>query len=262
MSWVFWETASTALKTADIGLSVDNATDIARESADMILMEQNLLVLRDGVLEGRKVYGNLIKYLRMTTSSNFGNALSMVGACFLLPFLPLKPIHILIQNLLYDFSQTAVPFDNVDEEFLQKPRRWEVADIERFMLCFGPVSSLFDYVLFAVMWFVFEADAIDKQALFQAGWFMEGLLSQTLIVHLIRTRRIPFLQSRPAPFLLSMTLLVMAIGIYIPYSPLSASLGFTPPGPSYFAWLTAILSGYCLLTQRVKRWFILKYGYD
>lgn len=252
---------SPALKSADIGLSVDNAVDIAKESADMILMEQNLLVLRDGVTEGRKTYGNLIKYIRMTTSSNFGNVLSMIGASLLLPFLPMKPIHILIQNLLYDLSQTAIPFDRVDEEFLQKPRRWEILNIERFMLCFGPVSSLFDYLLFAIMWFVFEANTIEKQALFQAGWFIEGLLSQTLIVHMIRTREIPFLQSWPAPQLLGMTLLVIAIGIYIPYSPVSTILGFSPPPVAYFFWLSGILIGYFLLTQAVKYWFIRKYGY-
>lgn len=252
---------SPALKSADIGLSVDNAVDIAKESADMILLEQNLLVLRDGVLEGRKVYGNVIKYIRMTTSSNFGNVLSMVGASFLLPFLPLKPTHILIQNLLYDFSQTAIPFDTVDDEFLAKPRQWEVVNIERFMLYFGPVSSIFDYVLFAIMWFVFDANSVAKQSLFQAGWFIEGLLSQTLIVYMIRTSRIPFLQSWPSPQLLIMTFLIMAIGIYIPYSPLSITLGFSSPPASYFYWLAGILPCYFLFTQVVKFWFIRKYGF-
>lgn len=253
---------SPGLKSADVGISVDNAVDIAKESADMVLLEQSLLILKDGIIEGRKVFGNLIKYIRMTTSSNFGNVFSMVGASFLLPFLPMKPIHLLTQNLLYDFSQTIIPFDRVDEEFLQQPHRWEVKNIERFMLHFGPISSLFDYALFAIMWFVFGANTIEKQSLFQAGWFIEGLLSQTLIVHMIRTQKIPFLQSWPAPQLLFMTVLVMSVGAYIPYSPIAQMLGFTAPPPSYFLWLLGILVSYFLLTQSVKIWFIRKYGYN
>lgn len=252
---------SPALRMADIGLSVENAVDIAKESADMILLEQNLLVLSEGVLEGRKVFGNLIKYVRMTTSSNFGNVFSMVGASFLLPFLPMKPIHILVQNLLYDFSQMALPFDTVDEEFLQKPHRWEIHNIERFMLIFGPISSMFDYSLFAIMWFIYAANTVDKQSLFQAGWFIEGLLSQTCIVYMIRTPKLPFVQSWPAPSLLLTTVLIMAIGIYLPYSPLQSVLLLTPPPPSYFLWLVGILLCYFALTQWVKFWFIKKYGY-
>ncbi len=253
---------SPALKAADIGLSVNNAVDIAKESADMILLEQNLLVLRDGVVEGRKVFGNLVKYIRMTTSSNFGNVLSMLGASFILPFLPMKPIHILTQNLLYDFSQTAIPFDRVDEDFLKAPHPWKISNIERFMLVFGPVSSLFDYALFAIMWFVFGANTPAKQSLFQAGWFIEGLLSQVFIVHMIRTRQIPFLQSWPAPQLLLTSVIIMSIGIALPYSPLAIPMGFEAPPPAYFGWLLAILVAYFLLTQLVKRWFITKYGYD
>jgi Mg2+-importing ATPase len=250
-----------ALKTADIGLSVDHAADIARESADIILLEQSLLVLRDGVLEGRKVFGNLIKYIRMTTSSNFGNVLSMVGASFLLPFLPMKPIQILTQNLLYDFSQTAIPFDTVDEEFLVEPHQWKILDIEHFMLIFGPISSLFDYALFAVMWFVFQANTIPRQELFQTGWFIEGLLSQILIVHLIRTAKIPFIQSWPAPQLMMLTLIIMAIGIYLPHSPLAPFFGFVLLPGTYFVWLFVILINYFILTQLIKGWFIRKYGY-
>lgn len=253
---------SPALISADIGISVDNAVDIAKESADLILLEHNLMILKDGILEGRKVFGNLIKYIRMTTSSNFGNVISIVGASYLLPFLPMKPIHILIQNLLYDFSQTVIPFDKVDESFLQRPHTWEITNIERFMLFFGPISSLFDYLLFAIMWFVFSANAVEKQSLFQAGWFIESLLSQTIIIHMIRTRQLPFMQNWPAPQLLWATLIVMSIGIYIPYSPLSGTLGFTPPPLSYFLWLLGILIGYFILTQTVKLWFIGKYGYD
>lgn len=253
---------SPALKAADVGLSVNNAVDIAKESADIIILEQNLLVLKDGVIEGRKVFGNILKYLRMTTSSNFGNSLSMVGASLLLPFLPMLPIHILVQNLLYDFSQTALPFDRVDDEFLQTPHRWEIPSIQRFILTFGPVSSLFDYALFSVMWFVFQANTPAHQSLFQTGWFIEGLLSQTLIIHIIRTRKIPFLQSWAAPQLIFTTILIMAIGIYLPFSPLSGILGFVAPPDTYFWWLLGILTSYVVLVQLVKQAFIHKYGLD
>ncbi|WP_303674198.1 magnesium-translocating P-type ATPase [Vampirovibrio chlorellavorus] len=253
---------SPALHRADVGVSVANAVDIARESADMILLEQSLLVLKDGVIEGRKVFGNIIKYIRMTTSSNFGNVFSMVGASFLLPFLPMMPIQILAQNLLYDISQTAIPFDRVDEAFLARPHRWEVPNVERFMLTFGPVSSIFDYVLFAVMWFVFQANTEPRQALFHTGWFIEGLLSQVLIVHFIRTASIPFLQSWAAPQLLVMTGLIIAVGIYLPHSPLAPFFGFVTLPAHYFAWLVGILAAYFVLIQVVKRWFIGKFGYD
>lgn len=253
---------SPALHRADVGISVANAVDIARESADMILLEQSLLVLNDGVIEGRKVFGNIIKYIRMTTSSNFGNVFSMMGASFLLPFLPMMPIQILAQNLLYDISQTAIPFDRVDEAFLARPHRWEVPNVERFMLTFGPVSSIFDYILFAVMWFVFQANTVDRQALFHTGWFIEGLLSQVLIVHFIRTARIPFLQSWAAPQLLVMTGLIIGIGIYLPHSPLAPFFGFVTLPGHYFAWLMGILAAYFILIQMVKRWFIGKFGYD
>jgi len=253
---------SPALKEADVGLSVNNAVDIAKESADMILLEQNLLVLRDGIIEGRKVFGNLIKYIRMTTSSNFGNVFSMVGASLLLPFLPMLPIQILTQNLLYDFSQTTIPFDTVDAEYLTTPHTWQISKTERFMLAFGPVSSLFDYLLFAVMWFIFGANTIEKQALFHTGWFVEGLLSQVLIVHLIRTRKIPFIESLAAPQLLVLTLIIMAIGLSLPFSPLARFFGFVALPGVYFIWLFGLLLGYCLLTQLVKVWFIRKFGYD
>lgn len=252
---------SPALNAADIGLSVNNAVDIAKESADMILLEESLLVLNDGIIEGRKVFANIIKYIRMTTSSNFGNVFSMVGASFILPFLPMKPIQILTQNLLYDFSQLGIPFDRVDEETLQKPRRWEVKNVEHFLLTFGPVSSLFDYALFAVMWFVFQANTLERQEIFQTGWFIEGLLSQTLIVHLIRTAKIPFFQSWAAPQLITLTVSIMALGIYLPYSPIARFLGFVQPPSHYFWWLVGILISYCLLTQLVKVWFIKRFSY-
>jgi len=251
-----------ALKAADVGISVDSAVDIAKESADIILLEKSLLVLEEGVIEGRMVFGNIMKYIRMTMSSNFGNVFSMVGASAILPFLPMLPIHILIQNLLYDFSQLAIPIDKVDEEYLTKPRKWEMGHLTKFMLFFGPTSSIFDYATFALLWFVFGANTIAKQSLFQSGWFVEGLLSQTLIIHMIRTSKVPFLQSWAATPLTILTVLIMAIGIYIPFSPFAHAIGLMPLPLPYFYWLALILVSYCVLTQGVKRWFINQYGYN
>ncbi len=245
-----------ALREADIGISVDTAVDLAKESADIIMLEKSLLFLKDGVVEGRKTFGNIIKYIKMTLSSNFGNVFSILGASILFPFLPMLPVQILLQNLLYDLSQTFVTFDHVDQEFLLKPRKWEPKGIAQFMFAIGPVSSIFDYVLFAVMWYFYAANSLDRQSLFQSGWFIEGLLSQTLIVHMIRTRKIPFIQSTASLPLLMATIVMVLIGIYIPYSPIGASLGFTPLPGSYFYWLIAILLCYCILTQFVKMWFI------
>ena len=251
---------SPALRTADIGISVDTAVDIAKESADIILLEKSLMVLEEGVIEGRRTFGNIVKYIRMAASSNFGNMCSVLGASALLPFLPMLPLQILIQNLLYDISQTAIPFDEVDKEYTEKPRKWEIGGLGRFMIFIGPISSLFDYATFAVMWFAFDAQTSQAQSLFQSGWFIEGLLSQTLIVHIIRTARIPFIQSRAAAPLLLMTAAVMAIGIYIPFSPIAHVVGLQPLPVIYFAWLVAILLGYTVLTQLVKQWFIRTYG--
>ncbi len=249
-----------ALRTADVGISVDTGADIARESADIILLEKSLLVLEEGVIAGRATFGNIIKYIKMAASSNFGNMLSVLVASACLPFLPMLPLQILIQNLLYDISQTAIPFDRVDEEYLKRPRQWLVGDIGRFMFCIGPISSLFDLATFALLWYVFGANAVDRQSLFQSGWFVEGLLSQTLIIHMIRTAKVPFLQSRAAAPLLSITLVIMAAGVLIPYTRLGAAIGMTPLPAAYFPWLAAILTGYCALTQVVKQWFMRKYG--
>ncbi|HMF37065.1 MAG TPA: magnesium-translocating P-type ATPase, partial [Isosphaeraceae bacterium] len=249
-----------ALRTADVGISVDTGADIARESADIILLEKSLLVLEEGVIAGRATFGNIIKYIKMAASSNFGNMFSVLIASACLPFLPMLPLQILIQNLLYDISQTAIPFDRVDEEYLERARRWLVGDIGRFMLCIGPISSLFDLATFALLWYVFGANAVDRQSLFQSGWFVEGLLSQTLIIHMIRTAKLPFLQSRAAAPLLSITLVIMAAGVVIPFSRLGAAIGMTPLPAAYFPWLMAILTGYCALTQVVKQWFVRKYG--
>ncbi|HSS46538.1 MAG TPA: magnesium-translocating P-type ATPase [Burkholderiales bacterium] len=253
---------SAALRTADIGISVDTAVDIAKESADIILLEKHLMVLEEGVLEGRKTFGNIVKYIKMAASSNFGNMFSVLGASTFLPFLPMLPIQLLIQNLLYDISQIAIPFDSVDKEYSERPRKWEIGALGRFMVFIGPISSVFDYATFAVMWFAFSANTIEVQSLFQSGWFIEGLLSQTLIVHIIRTGKIPFIQSRATLPLLLMTASVMAIGIYIPFSPIAHVVGLRPLPGFYFAWLAGILFGYTVLTQFVKVWFIRKYGFN
>ena len=252
---------SPALRAADIGISVDTAVDIAKESADIILLEKSLLVLEEGVIEGRRTFGNIVKYIKMAASSNFGNVFSVLGASTLLPFLPMLPLQLLTQNLLYDVSQTAIPFDEMDKEYTEKPRKWEIGSLARFMLFIGPVSSLFDYATFAVMWFVFGARTAGEQSLFQSGWFIEGLLSQTLIVHIIRTSRMPFFESRAALPLLVMTAAVMAIGICIPFSPIAPVLGLRPLPATYFAWLLAILIAYAMLTQLVKRQFVRRYGF-
>ncbi len=250
-----------ALRVADVGISVDTAADIAKESADIILLEKNLLVLESGVIEGRKTFANIIKYIRMGTSSNFGNMFSVLGASAILPFLPMQPVQILINNLLYDFSQTGIPFDRVDREDLVKPPKWEIDNIQRFMIFIGPISSIFDYATYALMWFVFGATSRDHQALFQTGWFVESLMTQTLIVHVIRTAKVPFFQSRASLPMLLITATVMGVAMYLPFSPLSASLGFVPLPAVYFLWLAFILTCYCVLTQFVKTWFIKKYGY-
>ncbi len=182
-----------ALRAADIGISVDGAVDIAREAADIILLEKSLMVLEEGVIEGRRTFANMLKYIKMTASSNFGNVFSVLVASAFLPFLPMLPLHLLIQNLLYDVSQVAIPFDNVDDEQIEKPQRWNPADLGRFMIFFGPISSIFDILTFCLMWWVFKANVPEAQTLFQSGWFVVGLLSQTLIVHMIRTRRVPFI---------------------------------------------------------------------
>lgn len=249
-----------ALRQSDIGISVDSAVDIAKESADIILLEKDLMVLEDGVLEGRKTFGNINKYIKMTASSNFGNMFSVMFASAFLPFLPMMPIHLLIQNLLYDISQTTIPFDRMDPEFLRKPRRWDASDLKRFMIYIGPISSIFDIVTYLVMWHVFGCNSPEHQSLFQSGWFIEGLLSQTLIVHMIRTRKIPFIQSHATWPVIGMTTLVMVIGIVIPFTSFGASIGLQALPLSYFPWLVGILLSYCVLTQLVKNWYIRKFS--
>jgi Mg2+-importing ATPase len=249
-----------ALKDADVGISVDTAVDIAKESADIILLEKSLLVLEEAVIEGRKTFANIIKYIKMTASSNFGNVFSVLIASIFLPFLPMLPIQLLVQNLLYDISQVSIPWDDVDQDYLKQPRKWDAGGIARFMVFIGPISSIFDVVTFLLMWHVFGANTVENQSLFQSGWFVVGLLTQTLIVHMIRTQHIPFFQSRAATPVILLTASIMAFGIYVPFSALGAHLGMVPLPLSYFPWLVGILLSYCALTQLVKRLYIRRFA--
>ena len=248
-----------ALHTADVGISVNTAVDIAKEAADMILLEKSLLVLDEGVIEGRKVFSNITKYLRMGASSNFGNMFSVLGASIFVPFLPMLPVQILANNLLYDLGQTTIPTDAVDPERILAPRRWDLGNLTRFVLFIGPCSSIFDYSTFLMMLYVFNCwdlstpqVAAHSASLFQTGWFVESLLTQTLIIHVIRTNKIPLLQSRSSRPVLVMSLVIMAIGIAIPFSPVGASLGFTRLPALYWPLLALTLLCYVLLTQAVK----------
>ncbi len=248
-----------ALREADVGISVEGATDIARESADIILLEKSLRVLEDGVLRGREVYGNIIKYIKMTASSNFGNVLSILAASAWLPFLPMLPVQLLVQNLLYDCSQLALPWDRMDAAFLRRPRAWDAGGIVRFMLCIGPISSLFDVTTFVLLWVVFGAASPGHHALFQSGWFVEGLLSQTLVVHMIRTKQVPFLQSHAARPVVLMTTAAMGIALWLPASRIGAALHLTPLPWAFYPWLAATLLAYCAMTQAVKTWYIRRF---
>jgi Mg2+-importing ATPase len=265
-----------ALRAADVGLSVDNAVDIAKESADMILLEKSLMVLEEGVLEGRKVFVNILKYIRMGASSAFGNMFSMVGASALFEFIPMLPIQILTNNLLYDFSQVPIPTDNVGPDLIAKPHPWDMGEITRFIVFIGPVSSIFDYTTYALMWFLFkcsqaglpppadlagrflhpDADHTFRAALFQTGWFVESIMTQTLIIHVIRTKKIPFLQARASVPLTITTLVIMAVGAWLPFSPMGPMLGFVPLPGLYWPLVLLTLLCYVVLTQLVKMWLI------
>ena len=262
-----------SMRAADVGISVDTAVDVAKESADIILLEKSLLVLEDGIIEGRKVFGNIIKYIRMGASSNFGNMFSVVGGSYFLPFLPMAPIQILLNNLLYDASQVGIPSDHVDEEYLKTPRRWNIENIRRFMVFIGPMSSIFDYATFFLMLYFFKCELYSHAAttpemkgyyesLFHTGWFVESILTQTLIVHIIRTNKIPFLQSIASPFLLLTTVLVMIAGGVLPYLPIGSYFGFVPLPASFWIWIAGFLLCYSVLTHSVKVWFHRKYGMD
>jgi len=247
-----------ALKTSDVGISVNNAVDIAKESADIILLKKSLMVLEDGVTEGRKTFGNIIKYIKMGSSSNFGNMFSMTGGSLFLPFLPMLPIQILLNNFLYDVSQIAIPTDQVDKEYLTKPRPWNVKYIRNFMVIIGPISSIYDFLTYGVMLFIFHSSA----ELFHTGWFIESLCTQTLVIHIIRTGKIPFIESRPSRFLILMSIIIVSIGIAIPFTPLAKPFGFVKPPPMYFMALFIMVTTYLCLVQVVKKWFIRKYGYE
>ncbi|HEV3216059.1 MAG TPA: magnesium-translocating P-type ATPase [Vicinamibacterales bacterium] len=247
-----------ALKAADVGISVNSAVDIAKESSDIILLEQSLLVLESGVVEGRKVFGNIIKYVKMAASSNFGNMFSVVGASAFLPFLPMQPIQVLANNLLYDFSQTTIPTDNVDPEWLKKPRRWAIGDIRRFIVVIGPISSIFDYLTYFIMLYVFNA--WKNPALFQTGWFVESIFTQTLIIHVIRTNKIPFIESRASWPLTATSIVIVAIGAWLTVSPLAGPLGLVRLPRLYWLFLAGMLLGYVALTQVVKSWFVRRFG--
>ena len=262
-----------SMRAADVGISVDTAVDVAKESADIILLEKSLLVLEDGIMEGRKVFCNIVKYIRMGASSNFGNMFSMVGSSFLLPFLPMTPAQILLNNLLYDFSQVGIPFDNVDPEYLQAPRKWNIDNIKKFMIFIGPISSIFDYATFFLMLYFFKCilfkDAGTPPAmkehyerLFQTAWFVESILTQTMIVHIIRTRKIPFFQSSPSTTLLICTVFIMAIGAYLPFSPLAENFGFVPLPGIFWVWVAGFVLCYSVITHFVKVWFFNRYGID
>ena len=252
-----------ALHAADVGISVDTAVDLAKEAADIILLEKSLLVLDEGVLEGRKVFSNIVKYVRMGASSNFGNMFSVLGASIFVPFLPMRPVQILANNLLYDVGQTAIPTDTVDVENIQQPRTWQIEELTRFILFIGPCSSIFDYSTYFLMLYVFNCwnvstpeAAAHSQSLFQTGWFVESLLTQTLIIHVIRTNKIPFLQSRPSTFLMVTSGLIIAIGVALPFSPLGRYLGFSALPVRYWPYLVLTLVGYVFLTQGVKAWLL------
>jgi Mg2+-importing ATPase len=252
-----------ALHAADVGISVDTAVDIAKEAADMILLEKSLLVLDEGVLEGRKVFWNIVKYIRMGASSNFGNMFSVLGASVFVPFLPMRPIQILANNLLYDIGQAAIPTDAVDDDRVQKPRTWDIKELTRFILFIGPCSSVFDYSTYFLMLYIFKcwdvstsAAAAHSESLFQTGWFVESLLTQTLIIHVIRTNKIPFLQSRPSEFLMVTGAVIMAIGVAMPFTPIGRYLGFIALPPLYWPCIAMTLLCYVLLTQTVKAWLL------
>lgn len=276
-----------AMKASDVGISVDSAVDIAKESADIILLEKSLMVLEEGIIEGRKTYANMIKYIKMTASSNFGNMFSVLAASALLPFLPMMSVHLILLNLIYDISCMAIPWDNVDEEFLKEPRSWDASSIGSFMLWIGPTSSVFDWTTYLLMYFVicpmfvsngvlFNAiqsgsiiqsgifAGLDMRttyiAMFQAGWFVESMWTQTLVIHMIRTQKIPFIQSRAS---LPLTLLTGAgIGVLtiIPFTELGKILGFVKLPPIYFVFLAITVILYMILVTILKKMYVKRYG--
>lgn len=251
-----------ALKNSDVGISVNNAADIAKESADIILLKKSLMVLKDGVIEGRKTFGNILKYVKMGSSSNFGNMLSMTGGSIFLPFLPMEPIQILLNNFLYDVSQIALPTDEVDKEYILKARPWNVNYIKKFMVIIGPISSLYDFLTYGIMLFVFHASTPELAPLFHTGWFIESLCTQTLVIYIIRTGKIPFIESKPSKLLMLTSISIVTAAILITFSPLAKSFGFVALPILYFQILFFMVVTYLLLVQLVKSWFIKRYGYE
>ena len=248
-----------SLKTADVGISVENAVDVAKESADLILLQPDLTVLDQGVLEGRKTFGNTMKYIMMGVSSNFGTMFSVAGASLFLNFLPMTAIQILLNNLLYDLSEATIPTDNVDEEYIEKPKKLDISYIRRFMVIMGPVSSIFDFLTFFLLCcVVFKA---CRFPVFQTAWFVESLSTQTLVVFVLRTRKTPFYKSKPGRYLLISSLSVVAVAFALPYTPLGAVFGFTPPPATFYLALAGLIAGYLFLVEVVKKWFIKRYAY-
>jgi Mg2+-importing ATPase len=252
-----------ALRSADIGISVDSAVDIAKEAADIILLEKSLMVLEDGVEEGRKTFANMLKYIKITASSNFGNVFSVLVASAFLPFEPMLPMHLLVLNLLYDISQIVIPFDNVDREFILKPQNWDAKELRRFIVFFGPLSSIFDITTFILLWYFYGANSPTHATFFQSGWFVESLFTQTMIVHMIRTRKIPFIQSNASISMVIMMVIILSIGVLIPMTPITATYFKMQSLPiSYFIWLIITVISYLLLTQFMKNIYTKKYGWN
>lgn len=248
------------LHQADVGISVDSAVDIAKETADIILLKKDLMVLEEGVIEGRRTFGNIIKYIKMAASGNLGNMISVIASSIFLPFLPMLPVQILTQNLLCDFSQMGMPFDSVDKEYIQKPRKWETESIKSFMAFLGPVSSVFDILCFAVMWWVIKANTVELSPLFQCGWFVFGTVSQVLVIHMIRTAKVPFLQSMPSMPLFLSTFIVAAAALIISFSNFAVGLDMMRLPVAFIPWLALISAGYLLCVQFIKRIYVHRYG--
>lgn len=247
---------SPPLKQADVGISVDTAVDIAKETADILLLEKDLNVLEEGVINGRKTFTNLLKYIKMATSGNFGNMISVIIASIFLPFLPMLPIHILIQNLLNDFAQIGMPFDNVDNEYVQKPKTWNTSGIKKFMFNFGLISTVLDVLCFLILWYVFRYNTAEQAVMFQSGWFVFGILSQTLIIHLIRTNKVPFIQSKSSKQLLISTFAVVFITLVISFTNISIIFDLSKLPYLYLLWIMALMIIYALFIQIYKKIYI------
>jgi Mg2+-importing ATPase len=250
-----------ALRQADVGISVDNAVDIAKETADIILLEKDLMVLEEGVISGRKTFGNISKYIKMATSGNLGNMISVLVASVFLPFLPMLPVQILTQNLLNDFSQIGMPFDRMDDDYVRLPRKWDTTSIKSFMFSMGPLSSLFDLLCFAVLYWVFGWQTAETAPLFHAGWFVFGTVSQVVVIHIIRTAKIPFLQSLPSRPLVVSTFLVTIVSLFVAFTEAAQGIDMMRLPLSYMPWLVLLLTGYFLAAQLMKNSYIKKYGY-